>query len=66
MCAVDCRDGARRDALLERTLENRLLILPSGESSVRFRPALTLSSEEAAEGIERLAKSVSGSADSLS
>ena len=58
MCAFDCIDTAIRDKILELCLGNGLLAIACGHSSVRFRPALNLSMEEAAEGLSRLEKSV--------
>lgn len=47
MCAFDLPDRARRDAVIERLrTEERVLILPSGERSVRFRPSLAVTEEE--------------------
>jgi L-lysine 6-transaminase len=54
MCAFDCPDRAVRDALLQRALEARLIVLPCGERSVRMRPPLILSREESDEGVRRL------------
>lgn len=58
MCALDCPDPTSRDELLDRAFKNRLLLLPCGDRSIRFRPALTLSQEEAEEGIRRLERSI--------
>jgi len=56
MCAFDLPDPAVRDALL-RTLreEDRILLLPSGPRSIRFRPALTISEDDLAIGIKAIA-----------
>ncbi|MDN5930052.1 MAG: L-lysine 6-transaminase [Pseudonocardia sp.] len=46
-CAVDLPTPAARDAALRHLLgEERVLMLGSGERSVRFRPALTITVEE--------------------
>ncbi|ASO19746.1 L-lysine 6-transaminase [Actinoalloteichus hoggarensis] len=47
MVALDLPDTATRNAVLGRLLEQeRVLALPSGERSIRFRPALTITRDE--------------------
>jgi L-lysine 6-transaminase len=47
LCALDLPDAATRDAVVERLrTEERVLILPSGERSLRFRPSLAVTEEE--------------------
>ncbi|MPZ89211.1 MAG: L-lysine 6-transaminase [Nitriliruptorales bacterium] len=47
MCAFDLPDTATRDAVVERLrVTERVLILPSGERSVRFRPSLAVTEED--------------------
>src|SRR6266567_1832189 len=62
MCAFDLPDAAERDSLL-RILreEDRILLLPSGPRSIRFRPALTISEDDLAVGI----KAIGGRLDRL-
>ena len=56
MCAFDLPDTAHRDALLGILRdEDRILLLPSGQRSIRFRPALTISEDELAVGIKAIA-----------
>jgi len=56
MCAFDLPDAAKRDALLGILRgEDRILLLPSGPRSIRFRPALTISEDELAVGIKAIA-----------
>jgi L-lysine 6-transaminase len=56
MCAFDLPDPAQRDALLGILRdEDRILLLPSGLRSIRFRPALTISEDELAVGIKAIA-----------
>ena len=56
MCAFDLPDVAQRDALLGILRdEDRILLLPSGPRSIRFRPALTISEDELAVGIKAIA-----------
>ena len=56
MCAFDLPDTAQRDALLGILRdEDRILLLPSGPRSIRFRPALTIGEDELAVGIKAIA-----------
>jgi L-lysine 6-transaminase len=56
MCAFDLPDTGERDALLGILRdEDRILLLPSGLRSIRFRPALTISEDELAVGIKAIA-----------
>jgi len=58
MCAFDCVDGAARDALQTRAREEGLLILACGDRSLRARPALTVTMEDADEVLVRLRKAM--------
>jgi L-lysine 6-transaminase len=70
MCAFDLPGGQERDALLGILREQeKVLLLPSGTRSIRFRPALTISQDELATGrkaieraLERLAARQAGDA----
>ena len=46
MCAFSMPDAARRDALVAQLWERGVVMLPSGPTSVRFRPALTVTEAE--------------------
>jgi L-lysine 6-transaminase len=46
MCAFSMPSAAQRDALVGQLWERRVIMLASGEDSVRFRPALTVSRAE--------------------
>ena len=62
MCAFDLPDAAQRDSLIGALrAEERILLLPSGPRSIRFRPALTISEDELAVGI----KAIGGRLDRL-
>ena len=50
-CAFDLPDTEFREQVRQKLFENRLLILPSGERSIRFRTALNLTEEELLQGI---------------
>jgi L-lysine 6-transaminase len=57
MIAFDT-DEARRTALLAKSFELGLLVLPCGARSVRFRPPLTLTRSEADAGLDILRRAV--------
>lgn len=46
MCAFSMPSAADRDELIRRLWERRVIMLPSGSRSVRFRPALTVTRNE--------------------
>ncbi len=55
MCAFDLPDAAERDCLLGILREeDRILLLPSGPRSIRFRPALTIGEDDLAVGIKAI------------
>jgi len=56
--AFDLPDKATRDRTLAAALENGLIALASGSSAIRLRPPLTLSREEADEGVRKLRRSI--------
>ena len=60
--AFDLPDRETRDRTLAACLENGLIALASGVSAIRFRPALTLSREEADEGVRKLRRAVQAAA----
>ena len=54
MCAFSLPTTADRDELLRRLWQNGVIVLPSGQTSVRFRPALTVSRAEIDEVVTAL------------
>ena len=58
--ALDLPDKEMRDRVLAGCLEHGLIALASGVSAVRFRPPLTLSREEAEEGVRKLRRAIAG------
>ncbi|HVR42158.1 MAG TPA: L-lysine 6-transaminase [Thermoanaerobaculia bacterium] len=58
MCAFDLPNGEVRDKLIQAMERNDLLVLSSGNRSIRFRPHLNLTAEEAAEGLKRTETSI--------
>jgi L-lysine 6-transaminase len=60
MCAFDMPGGPERDSLITILREEeRVLLLPAGPRSIRFRPALTISEDELAVGVKALDRSLS-------
>jgi L-lysine 6-transaminase len=51
MCAFDLPTSAVRDALRNELYQRGIVLLGSGVRSVRFRPPLTMSEQEVAEGL---------------
>lgn len=58
MCAFDLRTPDIRKNVLGQCQQNGLLILPTGKSGIRFRPALNLSREDMEEGLAILRRSL--------
>jgi L-lysine 6-transaminase len=54
MCAFSMPTGTDRDELLRRLWRNGVIVLPSGQASVRFRPALTVARAEIDEAVAAL------------
>jgi L-lysine 6-transaminase len=59
MCALDLPGAAERDSLLSIMREEGILLLPCGPRSIRFRPALTISTEELSTGLKGLDRGLS-------
>jgi L-lysine 6-transaminase len=51
MCAMDAPDSGTRDRLLMAFLQEKLLIVGSGERSIRFRPHLVVTADVILQGI---------------
>ncbi|UYM06002.1 L-lysine 6-transaminase [Solicola gregarius] len=60
MVAFDLPDGDARAAVLSGLTEQHVLALPSGERSVRFRPALSISRDELGVALTALDKVLAG------
>ena len=59
MCAFDLPGTAERDMLLAVLREReRILLLPAGTRSIRFRPALTITEDELAVGRKAIERSL--------
>lgn len=58
LCAFDLRTGDERSALRSKAYEKGLVVLGSGERSLRFRPPLNISKAEIDEGVTILRQSL--------
>jgi L-lysine 6-transaminase len=58
MAAFDLPSGEQRDAAINAMMAQDVMVLSSGQQSIRFRPALNLSMDEAAEGLRRMEKAL--------
>jgi L-lysine 6-transaminase len=58
MAAFDLPSSEIRSAAIKAMMQNDVMVLASGQQSIRFRPALNLSMEEASEGIRRMEKAL--------
>jgi L-lysine 6-transaminase len=60
MCALDLPGTQARDAVLRLLRERRVIMLPCGERSVRFRPALDVTEADLEFGLKALDSALSG------
>lgn len=58
MCAFDLSSPEKRDELKNKLYANGLILLGCGESTIRFRPPLIISSEEIDEGLKIIDKTL--------
>ena len=58
MAAFDLPNGDIRAAAIKAMMQNDVMVLASGQQSIRFRPPLNLSMDESAEGIRRMEKAL--------
>ncbi|MDY4426781.1 MAG: aspartate aminotransferase family protein [Helicobacter sp.] len=58
MRGLRLKDTESFNLFLQKTYENRVLVLKSGKNTARFLPALTISKEEIDEGFERINRSL--------
>jgi L-lysine 6-transaminase len=58
MCALDLPSPEQRTAVIKNAFAERLLLLPCGQHSVRFRPFLNVQSEHLQEMLARLARAI--------
>ncbi len=57
-CAFDIRTSGERQDLRKKAYDRGLVVLGSGERSIRFRPPLTISRDEVDEGVNILRQSL--------
>ena len=57
-CAFDLPNTQSRDDLASTLMENKVIVLGSGEKSIRFRPHLNVKKEEIDIGISAIQKSL--------
>jgi L-lysine 6-transaminase len=58
MCALDLPSPEQRAAVIKNAFAERLLLLPCGQYSVRFRPFLNVQSEHLQEMLARLVRAI--------
>jgi L-lysine 6-transaminase len=56
--AIDMKDASKRGAILSKCLENGAIILPCGDSAIRFRPPLIAGKAEIDQAVDILTKSI--------
>jgi L-lysine 6-transaminase len=54
MCAIDVESTELRNRIVRQCFEDEMIVLPSGERAVRFRPTLAVRPEAIEEGVRRL------------
>ena len=59
MCAFDLPDTKSRDKFIKLVYDNQMMVLPTGEKSVRFRPPLNIDKNEINDGIKILESCIS-------
>jgi L-lysine 6-transaminase len=52
MCAIDLPDTGVRDDVITRLRKVQVLVLPCGERTIRFRPALNVTTDELKVGVQ--------------
>jgi L-lysine 6-transaminase len=57
-CAFDMQTKEQRNDFLKKSYDNGLLLVGSGNVSVRFRPPLNLTTQHVDLGLELIAKSI--------
>ena len=57
-CAFDLPDSGARDELATVLMDNKVIVLGSGDRSIRFRPHLNIKTEEIDTGISAIRKTL--------
>jgi L-lysine 6-transaminase len=58
MCAFDVQDADTRKRLLAACFDQGLMLVASGERSIRFRPALTITASDVDEALALLERAI--------
>jgi len=58
MCAFSCKDTETRNAVVKKTLEAGVMVLPCGRRTIRFRPPVNINQSEINEGFDALNKAL--------
>jgi L-lysine 6-transaminase len=58
MCAVDLPDRESRQAVIKACFESKMIVLPCGSRSIRFRPVLTIDADLLAEALRRFGNAI--------
>ena len=58
MCAIDVSSRQLRNEILEKCYQYGLIVIGCGQTSIRFRPALTITCEEIDEGMDILEETI--------
>jgi L-lysine 6-transaminase len=56
MCSFDLKDKEHQKNFINNCFENNLMILGSGEKTIRFRPSLNITDDELEEGLQVIEK----------
>lgn len=59
-CAFDLPTAKERDTLIKKALENNLLLIAAGETSIRLRPALVIKKRHIDEAMQIIDKTMKG------
>jgi len=59
MRGLRAKDNETMRAVIDASMKNKLIVLPAGRNTVRFLPALTITSSEIDEGFKRFEKAIS-------
>jgi L-lysine 6-transaminase len=60
MCAIDLPDGSLRDHVITLLRDRQVLVLACGERTIRFRPALSVTTDELQTGVRAIDGVLSG------
>ena len=58
LCSFDLPTAKERDDIVNKIIENGAIILGCGEKTIRFRPSLTITTDDIDKGIDCIEKSL--------